>query len=175
MAWNNQEFAALFSDLYPKLCRFLECMLGGSGSAQEVAQEAFMKLYHKGGGMQHEDARFWIFRVARNLALNELKRSRTRTNLIDRVRAALHPKAIHPQEQYERAEEKRIVLGLLASLPEHQRSALLLREQQELSYAEIAVILNISEAKAKVDIHRARMSLRTRWKEDYETPKKAAR
>jgi RNA polymerase sigma-70 factor, ECF subfamily len=164
MAWDNQEFAAIFNELYPNLCRFLECMAGGS--AQDIAQEAFMRLYRKGkAGMPAEEARFWIYRVARNLALNELNKARTRDRLVDRVRTALNPRAEHPEQQYEQAERKQIVIGLLESLPEHQRAALVLREQQEMTYAQIARVLNVSESKIKVDIHRARMSLRSKWNE----------
>jgi len=48
---------------------------------------------------------------------------------------------------------------LLADLPEHQRAALLLREVEEMSYQEIAQVLNISESKVKIDIHRGRLAL----------------
>ena len=101
MAWDNQEFAAVFNELYPNLCRFLACMMGGSGSAQDIAQEAFVRLYRKGdAGMPAEEARFWIYRVARNLALNDLNKTRTRDRLVDRVRTALSPRSEHPEQQY---------------------------------------------------------------------------
>ena len=48
-------------------------------------------------------------------------------------------------------------------MPEDQRAALLLREQEQLSYREIGEVLNISESKVKVDIFRARAALRERW------------
>ncbi len=41
MTWDNQEFAAVFNELYPGMCRFLECMMGGSAGAQDIAQETF--------------------------------------------------------------------------------------------------------------------------------------
>jgi RNA polymerase sigma-70 factor (ECF subfamily) len=52
---------------------------------------------------------------------------------------------------------------MLQTLPEDQRTALLLREQEQLSYREIGQVLNISESKVKVDIFRARTALRERW------------
>jgi RNA polymerase sigma-70 factor (ECF subfamily) len=63
----------------------------------------------------------------------------------------------------EAAERKELILGLLKHLPEHQRAALLLREQEEMSYREIAEVLGVSEAKVKVDVFRARTSLREKW------------
>ena len=168
MAWDNQEFTAVFDDLYANLCRFLECMLRGSSSAQDIAQETFVRLYRKGNpNMPAEQARFWVYRVARNLALNELNKARTRNHLADDARTALNPRELNPGEEYEQFERREILERLLESLPEHQRAALVLREQQEMSYAQIARVLSITEGKVKVDIHRARIALRAKWSEIY--------
>ena len=56
-----------------------------------------------------------------------------------------------------------MVLEMLKLLPEQQRAALLLREQEEMSYREIAEVLCVSEAKIRVDIFRARQRMRERW------------
>src|SRR5258708_2416739 len=154
MAWNNEEFAAVFDALYPHLCRFLECMVGRRGTAQEIAQETFLRLYHKGPqGMPEAEARFWLFRVARNLALNELSKSRTQSRLLDGLASLFRAPAPDPEAQYVQSEQRQMVLGLLHALPEDQRAALLLREQHEMTYAEIAAVLKASESKVKVDIH----------------------
>jgi len=166
MTWDNQEFAAVFNELYPGMCRFLECMMGGSASAQDIAQETFVRLFRKGSGtLPAEEVRFWIYRVARNLALNELNKTGTRNRLADKVRTHLNPRATNPEQEYEQVERKQLLTGLLRLLPEQQRATLVLREQQEMSYAQIARVLNVSESKVKVDIHRARMRLRAEWNE----------
>ena len=121
-----------------------------------------MRLYHTGTVPQSE-ARFWLFRVARNLALNELEKGQTRRRLLGRAVEALSPKARSPEREYEAAEGGRIVVEMLKRLPEHQRAALLLREQEAMSYREIAHVLGISEGKVKVDVFRARSALRERW------------
>jgi RNA polymerase sigma factor (sigma-70 family) len=72
---------------------------------------------------------------------------------------------LDPEENLEHAERRQIILKLLKSLPEQQRAALILREQEEMSYREIAQVLNISESKVKVDIFRARNNLRARLHE----------
>jgi RNA polymerase sigma-70 factor (ECF subfamily) len=164
MTWDNQAFAAVFNELYPGMCRFLECMMGRSGSAQDIAQETFVRLLRKGGGVPAEEVRFWIYRVARNLALNELKKTATRTRLVEDVRTHLDNKVATPEQEYEQVERNNVLAGLLTLLPEPQRAALVLREQQEMSYAQIARVLNVSESKVKVDIHRARIRLRTEFK-----------
>jgi len=166
MANTDAEFAEVFNEFYPSLCRFLECLLGGaSGAAQDIAQESFMQLYRTGvGRIARDEVRFWLFRVARNFALNELNKRSTRHRLLGRVVDALRPGTPPSQaEQLEAAERRELILSLLKHLPEHQRAALLLREQEEMSYGEIARVLNVSEGKVKVDIFRARTALRERW------------
>jgi RNA polymerase sigma-70 factor (ECF subfamily) len=165
MANTDAEFAEIFNEFYPSLCRFLECLLGGdSGAAQDIAQESFMQLYRTGPeSIVREEVRFWLFRVARNFALNELTRRKTRGRLMGKVVDALRTGTPSPAERLEAAEQKELILSLLGRLPEHQRAALLLREQEEMSYSEIARVLNVSEGKVKVDIFRARATLRARW------------
>lgn len=166
MANTDAEFAEVFNEYYPSLCRFLECLLGGaSGAAQDVAQESFMQLYRTGvERIARDEVRFWLFRVARNFALNELTRRSTRQRLFGKVVDALRTGPPPSQaEQLEAAEQNELILNLMKRLPEHQRAALLLREQEEMSYGEIARVLNVSEGKVKVDIFRARTTLRTLW------------
>lgn len=174
MVWDKQTFASVFDAHFAQICRFLECMLGGSGNAQDIAQETFVRLYRKGSPtMPADEIRFWLYRVARNLALNELSKMRTRNRLVDKVRMALTPKVQHPEQTYEESERRQILEGLLDCLSERHRAVLVLREQQEMSYAEIARVLNISENTVKIDIHRARMRLRERWNEIHKAPAKA--
>ena len=165
MKSEDDEFAELFDEFHPSLCRFLECLLGGArAAAEDIAQESFMRLYRAGGdGPPHTEARFWLFRVARNLALNELSRGQTRTRLLDRVVEMFGSKKKDPEREYEAAEQRSMVLEMLKLLPEQQRAALLLREQEEMSYREIAEVLSVSEAKIRVDIFRARQRMRERW------------
>ena len=164
MEWDHEEFAAVFNELYPGLCRFLECLLAGSGQAQEIAQEAFLRLYRKGASsIAVEEVRYWIYRVARNLAINELRKRSTRARLLGVFSKRVPSASSEPDAALELADRARTLLALLRGLPEHQRAALLLREQEEMSYREIARVLNASEGKIKVDIFRARKSLRQAW------------
>jgi RNA polymerase sigma-70 factor (ECF subfamily) len=164
MPRDHHQFAEIFDDVYPGLCRFLECLVGRNGVAQEIAQESFLRLFRAGlDVVPRSETRFWLYRVARNLALNELNRRSTQSRLKDSVANLFRRALPTPEEDFERAERNRIVIELIASLPEHQRAALLLREQEEMSYSEIARVLNISESKVKVDIFRARLRLKESW------------
>jgi len=165
MASEDEEFTVLFKDFYPSLCRFLECLLGGRAAlAQDLAQESFLQLHRTAWGtVPPHEARFWLYRVARNFALNEFRRGRTRNRLFDRVVDVMRPRTRTPEEEFELQERQQLVIDMLQSLPEDQRVALLLREQEQLSYREIGQVLNVSESKVKVDIFRARTALRERW------------
>ena len=165
MASEDEEFTMLFQDFYPSLCRFLECLLGGRAAlAQDLAQESFLQLHRTAWGtLQVDEARFWLYRVARNFALNEFRKSNTRYRLFDRVVEVMSPRTRNPEEEYETRERQELVLQMLHKLPEDQRVALLLREQEQLSYREIGQVLNVSESKVKVDIFRARTTLRETW------------
>lgn len=168
MARDDEEFTVIFNDLYPSLCRFLECTLGGGGRAvaQDIAQESFLRLYRAGPcSIPCDEVRFWLYRVARNLALNELSKRQTRSRLLGKVIEMFSHRELNPEEMLEQTEHQRIVLELLKRLPEHQRAALLLREQEEMSYQQIARVLEVSESKVKVDIFRARSTLRAHWNE----------
>jgi RNA polymerase sigma factor (sigma-70 family) len=177
MANTDAEFAEIFNEFYPSLCRFLECLLGGaSGAAQDVAQESFMQLHRTGvEKIARDEVRFWLFRVARNFALNELSKRSTRQRLFGRVVDALRSAPPPSQaERLEAAERKELILDLLKHLPEHQRAALLLREQEEMSYREIAQVLDVSESKVKVDVFRARTALRERWSKRQNAPARSS-
>ena len=163
MPRDDEEFTVIFNEVYPNLCRFIECLLGGEGAAQDIVQESFLRL-HRAEDVPRDEARFWLYRVARNFALNELNKRQTRTKLLDRVADVFRKREPNPEEELEQAERRQILFEMLKSLPEHRRTALLLREQEEMSYNEIACVLNVSESKVKVDIFRARLELRARWK-----------
>jgi RNA polymerase sigma-70 factor (ECF subfamily) len=165
MAGDEEEFTRLFKSFYPVLCRFLECLLGGRSSlAQDLAQESFVRLHtNEWGNLNSEQARFWLYRVARNLAINEFRRGSMQNRLVDRVVEAMRPRTRNPEQQYETQERQEWVLSMLKILPEDHRTALLLREQNQLSYREIAEVMDVPETKVKRDIFRARAKLRERW------------
>ncbi len=160
MESNEEEFTEIFGEVYPNLCRFLESMLGSHSAAQDIAQESFMRLFRQGKTeIPADERRYWLFRVARNLALNEMRNKKRRFGFFDKVFEALYPHRPNQAETFEREESTRLAIEMLQILPEHQRAVLLLREQEEMSYREISEVLKISEDKVRVDIFRARKAL----------------
>jgi RNA polymerase sigma-70 factor (ECF subfamily) len=156
---NDEAFSGAYAAFHPQIVRFLRGMLAGRGDASDLAQEVFLRLHASGSNAPDgERVRFWLFRVARNLALNELRRNSIR----ERFRAFLRPLVVHddPQGRVERDEQRRRIAKQLARLRPDHRAALLLCEWEEMSYEEIAATLDASVAKVKSDIFRARQALR---------------
>ena len=181
LAYQRGDETAL-ADLYGRwsgpVTRFLERMVQERGTAEELMQEAFLRV-HRARDRYRPEARFstWLFQIARNLALNELDRARRRhphlvaeegTPLGPRDAAAGRgsgpgltlvaggPDAAAMAEQREAAAR---VDAAMSDLPERQRSALWLAAVEGQSYAEIAAVLETSPQSVKALVHRARVTL----------------
>ena len=146
--------------------------------AEDLAQNVFLQVY-KSARRYESRARFstWLFTIARNLCLNEIRRrSRHPAESIEETQAENESRDGGTQRQYE---DKRVfppaekllhgelakkIEEALAELPENQRAAILLCRQDELSYEEISEILNCSLSATKSLIHRGRETLKEKLK-----------
>ncbi|MCX6884316.1 MAG: sigma-70 family RNA polymerase sigma factor [Verrucomicrobia bacterium] len=150
-------------------------MLRDLAEAEDLAQAAFLQVY-RSAARYEVSSKFstWLFTIARNLCLNEIRR-RSR-HPADSMDAPGIDGGDSPQAQFEdrrtssppdlllESELERMVGEAIADLPETQRSALLLCQQDELSYEEISAILGCSLSATKSTIHRARETLKQRLK-----------
>jgi len=167
------------SDLYGRwatpLLRFLERMVRERAVAEELMQETFIRV-HGARDRYAAEARFstWLFRIARNLALNELDRMRNRAPHLstdgDRregtTRPALALVSPGPSAQaiLEARRDNERMEAWLAELPERQRSALWMAAVEGYSYDEIAEVLETTSASVKALVHRARVGLADRMR-----------
>jgi RNA polymerase sigma-70 factor, ECF subfamily len=143
--------------------------------AEDLAQNVFVQVY-KSAGRYQPSAKFstWLFTIARNLCLNELRRrSRHPADSLDQTHDGADDQPLlqvedkreaSPPDQMLRGELEGKVDEALAALPENQRTALLLCRQEELSYEEIAKVLDCSLSATKSLIHRARETLKQKLK-----------
>lgn len=149
--------------------------LGDAAEAEDVAQNVFVQVY-KSADRYRVTAKFstWLFTIARNLCLNEIRR-RTRhpaesldVSHPDHEGQPLHQfvdaRAPSPPDTVLRRELEQKIQEALDDLPENQRLAILLCRQQELSYEEIAEVVGCSLSATKSLIHRARETLKQRLK-----------
>jgi RNA polymerase sigma-70 factor (ECF subfamily) len=143
--------------------------------AEDLAQHVFLQVY-KSAYRYQISAKFstWLFTIARNLCLNEIRRrSRHPADSLDQhfaedddqpARQIPDYKAFAPSETILHHELQQKIEAALADLPENQRTAIQLCRQDELSYDDIAEILGCSLSATKSIIHRAREVLRERLK-----------
>ena len=168
-------FAELVGKYRQPLFNFIFRTLRDETETEDVAQNVFLQVY-KSRARYRRTAKFstWLFTIARNLCLNEIRRrSRHPAESLEETHAEHDDQ---PQRQYE---DKKIFLptenvlhGELArkieeamkDLPENQRSAILLCRQDELSYEDIAEILDCSLSATKSLIHRGRETLKEKLK-----------
>ncbi len=149
--------AAHFADLYEAYARdvyrFCLYLSGDPATAQDLTSETFLRVWVNEQPVQAATVKAWLFVIARNLYRHELRHIRRRQPL-DEAFAA--PAAIAGDAEMRQQLER--VCRSLAALPEVDRSAVLLRVEG-LSYQEVAALLQISVAAAKVKVHRARLHL----------------
>jgi RNA polymerase sigma factor (sigma-70 family) len=133
-------------------------MLGGSRSdAEDVLQDVFLRAY---GALRNDDRpvtlRAWLYRVAHNRCIDHLRRPvPPPAEVYELSRTPAHD----PQAETVRREDLRRLVQDVQRLPEQQRSALLMRELDGLSYAELADALGTSVPAIKSLLVRARMGL----------------
>lgn len=130
--------------------------------ALELTQETFLHAY-QALARWTPDARLstWLFRIARNLAFDWLRRGK-RVAFVpwDEDQAASHPDpAPAPDAVLETAQRFQGLEKALARLPPEHREILLLREIEEMSYEDIAAVLNLNTGTVKSRIARARAGL----------------
>ena len=159
-------FDELFRRWSARLLRYLERMVRDPAAAEELVQEVFLRV-HRARDRYAPEARFstWLYRIATNLALNELRRPRRRdphhsTDADDAPQlAADGPTTEDVVDARRRSAE---VERGMAELPERQRAALWLAAVEGQSYAEIGEALGVSEKAVKSLVHRARSALAER-------------
>ncbi len=172
---DRQAFEALVNKYKQPVINLIYRTLGDAHEAEDLAQNVFVQVY-KSADRYRATAKFttWLFTIARNLCLNEIRRrSRHRAESLD----APHPEhEDQPRHQFEdhktfsppdallhgELEEK--IQRALSNLPENQRVAILLCRQDELSYEDIAKVLGCSLSATKSLIHRGREALKQKLK-----------
>lgn len=160
---DDAAFDTLFQRWAGPLLRYLQRMLRDPATAEDLVQEAFLRVYRARERYQ-PDARFstWLYRIATNLALNELRRPRRRDpheSLDAEGAAPLAAPAPDPDQRVDARRRAAALARSLDALPDRQRAALLLSAVEGRSYAEVAELLDVTEKAVKALVHRARASL----------------
>ncbi len=157
-AGNPGAFETIVDRYQGRLLGFCRQMLGSTEDAEDVLQEVFVNAYRAMLADEREiNLRPWLYRIARNRCLNHLRKptadAQESMDMVPVVEAASTAEKVHNREEF------RQLLVDVGKLPETQRSALLLREMDAMSYEEIAQAMETSVPSVKSLLVRARISL----------------
>ncbi len=152
------DFDALYRAARDDVYAYAATLLSDRAAAEDVAAAAFERAYRRRDryDARRGSPRAWLFGIARNAALDELRR-RTRA-----ASAELPPPAVEPDpgEAAELAVRRAAVRTALGRLPGRERELIALKYHAELSNAELAAVLGVSVSNAGTLVHRAMTKLR---------------
>ncbi len=155
---HDRAFEVLFDRYHGRLLAFCRSMLKSEQDAEDVLQEVFAAA-HKAmlGDDRRINLRPWLYRIARNRCLNHLRKPVAEGQ--DTMDYHPHENGTTTDDRVQKREELRLLIADVKTLPETQRTALLLREIDALSYEEIAQAMDATIPSVKSLLVRARITL----------------
>jgi RNA polymerase sigma factor (sigma-70 family) len=157
-AGHDEAFGIIHDRYRQRLFAYARQMLSGSRSdAEDVLQDVFLRAYHALRADRRPIAlRAWLYRVAHNRCIDQIRRPAPAPQDIYELNRGA---ASDPEAEAERREDLRRLIADVRALPEQQRSALLMREMEGLSYNDLAAALDVTVPAIKSLLVRARVGL----------------
>ncbi|MBO7128884.1 MAG: sigma-70 family RNA polymerase sigma factor [Prevotella sp.] len=133
--------------------------------AEDVVQETMIKVWNRRDHWDElESIEAFCLTICRNIAIDKTRKAENQNqSLADEHDAPDHSYSSNPEEQAMQQDRVRLVRRLIDNLPEKQRSVMQLRDIEGKSYKEIAQILAISEEQVKINIFRARQTIKQKF------------
>jgi RNA polymerase sigma-70 factor (ECF subfamily) len=161
LSGDQKSYEILVKRYQKRVHRLAQRLVRDADAADDVAQEAFIRAYY--ALSRYEQGRnfyFWLSRIAVNLALNHLSREKRLVALPEDDTNLDPALSTDPTAEADASQLKARIGEAIEKLPLHQRSVLLLRAQEGLSYQEIARNLDISIGTVMSRLSRARQALK---------------
>lgn len=189
IAGKEDAFDRFIEHFRPKIFQYSWLMCGDRDDAEEVAQDALLKVFENLAQLREpERVRAWVFRIAKNACLMKRRKSvfaPVRELSLDEFlpsregggnggKLQIADWSNLPDTQVLRTEMSKVLQAAIGELPESYRSTLLLRDVEELSTQETAQILEVSEDVVKTRLHRARLAVRKKLDQYLQTGQRAA-
>ena len=157
---DRNAFGELVRSHYPKVVRVVYRLCGDTNLAEDTTQEAFIRAWAKlSSFLPGSSFRNWIYRIAVNAALDVLRR-RPEEALEEEDAVLVEDMAPGPEKTFIQKEQAALVQQAINSLPDAARTVVVLREYGELSYREIAAVLDIPLGTVMSRLNYARSNLR---------------
>lgn len=158
-------FEALYKNHVTDVYRFAYWLSGDAAQADDITAETFARAWTRRAAIRTETLKAYLFTIARSVFLEQQRKNKRQVILQD-IYEDGRPS---PETLAQSRQELQMVWRVLQTLPEIDRTAFILRVQQELPYAEIARILKLSLSAVKVKVHRTRKKLLTAQLEEQKT------
>ncbi|MUG44674.1 RNA polymerase sigma factor [Paenibacillus woosongensis] len=164
---NTELYSELMRRYQRKILAFIYHMLKSAHMellAEDLCSETFYKAFRSLNSFREVDASFstWLYTIARNTVLSELRKQRAGSVPLEESGIVpVAPNELAPEQAILRSEKVELVREAINNLPEKQRSALILREYDQLDYQEIAGVLGQSVSAVKSLLFRARSSVKS--------------
>lgn len=143
---DKHDYHTAIENYTARLLRFAKKLLQDQALAEDVVQESFLKLWENRAKVAEDKAKSWLFTTAYRMALYQISHQKRKVYTVEEGWFT----------QNESSDLKEILEKCLSTLPEIQRSILMLRDYEGYEYKEIGHILEISESQVKVYLFRAR-------------------
>ncbi len=158
-SWDDpEEFRKLFDTLYGGLRKFLYYKSGNMEQAEDLAQESFLILWKKRENIDPDKVKSYLFTIANNLFLNEVKHQKVVLKFQKRPQQETSFQS--PQYQMEEEEFRQRLTKAISDLPEKHRIVFLMNRIEKLTYREIAERLELSVKAVEKRMHKALTILR---------------
>lgn len=153
----KEEYNRAVNDLSHRLFGFVFKLTKDEEDANDLVQDAFMKLWSNRKKVEFKKAKSWLFTTAHNAFINFIKKAGRQSRMEEGMDI--------PVESKNRFELKEIIDMAMEKLPELQKTILLLRDLEGYNYKEIGDMLNLNESQVKVYLFRARKKIKDQIKD----------
>jgi len=157
---------SLYSELAEPLTRYAMTIIKDILLAEDIVSETFLRATKHCIANNELPARAWFYKVTRNIALDFIRKKAN----IDYGEVPDTPDDswdVNPEVSLLNAEKKNTLENSISKLPEPYKSVLILKEYDDLTYAEIASIIGVSIDNVKVLLFRGRQKLKNLYRRDY--------
>lgn len=132
--------------------------------AEDIVQDTLIKVWNRREEWNAIDSiEAFSLTVCRNLSLDRIKKKGNDNDSLEDVKAAESLASSNPQDRMIQTDKVRLIRQIVDGLPEKQRSCMQLRDFEGKTYKEIAGVLDISEEQVKVNIFRARQTVKQKY------------
>ena len=159
----REEFEEIVHRFEIPLLQYARRITGDRDQARDVVQDTFVKFQRNGALRRDDEPATWLFTVCRNAALNVCRKDRRMMYVDEELIEARASEQAMPFDQLEQKEATGFLLRIVSTLPVRQQEVIQLKFQNDLSYQQIAEIMQTTANNVGVLLHTGLKTLRQRY------------